>query len=259
MTTPKENSPKGWKTKFDKQNLVKESKSFILIVAVIFCFRSTFFEPFKIPSGSMIPTLLVGDFILVNKFSYGFKIPLSDFFGDPVYISGPTAPLRGDVIVFKYPVDPSLNYIKRVVGLPGDKIRLIDKQVYVNGEPLVAEMIDGTQLLKDLKTQNGDLSLYGIQLYKTKTGEHDHFIQQVDVLSDLSNMDEVEIPADSYFVMGDNRDNSQDSRKWGFVPFKNIKGRAILVWFNLNIPWPWESENAPPFIFTPSRIGTKIL
>ena len=122
-----ETKPK--KKSFDKENIKKEAKSFIIIVSIIFMFRSTFFEPFKIPSGSMIPTLLVGDFILVNKFAYGFKVPLLDLFGDPIYITKPQAPERGDVIVFKYPNDPSLNYIKRVIAIPGDTIRLIDKAV----------------------------------------------------------------------------------------------------------------------------------
>lgn len=117
-----------------KGKFVKELKSFVLIILSVLIFRSVLFEPFKIPSGSMIPTLLIGDFILVNKFAYGFKVPFSDWFSDPIYITGPQQPDRGDVIVFKYPKDTNLNYIKRVVGLPGDTIEVIDKVVYINNK-----------------------------------------------------------------------------------------------------------------------------
>jgi signal peptidase I len=117
-----------------KEKFIKEVKSFTMIIMSVLIFRSVLFEPFKIPSGSMIPTLLIGDFILVNKFSYGFKVPFSDWFTDPVYITGPKQPERGDVIVFKYPKDTNLNYIKRVIGLPGDTIEVIDKVVYVNNK-----------------------------------------------------------------------------------------------------------------------------
>jgi signal peptidase I len=112
-----------------KDKFIKEVKSFTLIILSVLVFRSVLFEPFKIPSGSMIPTLLIGDFILVNKFSYGFKVPFSDWFSDPIYMTGSAQPKRGDVIVFKYPKDTNLNYIKRVVGLPGDTIEVIDKVV----------------------------------------------------------------------------------------------------------------------------------
>ncbi len=110
-----------------KQKIKKEAKSIFWIIFLVLGFRSVFFEPFKIPSGSMIPTLLIGDFILVNKFAYGFKVPFSDWYTDPIYITEAEKPKRGDVVVFKYPEDTNINYIKRVVGLPGDKIQVIDK------------------------------------------------------------------------------------------------------------------------------------
>src|SRR5690606_21593341 len=129
-------------------NVVKEIKSITLIVFTVLLFRSVFFEPFKIPTGSMIPTLMIGDFILVNKFSYGFKVPFSDWVGDPIYLTGPETPKRGDVIVFKYPKDTSFNYIKRVIGLPGDTIEVIDKVVYVNDEPIEPSVVSEEEAKK---------------------------------------------------------------------------------------------------------------
>src|SRR5690606_23602608 len=129
-----------------KDKVIKEIKSFTLIILSVLIFRSVLFEPFKIPSGSMIPTLLIGDFIIVNKFSYGFKVPFSDWFSDPTYITGPSKPERGDVIVFKYPKNPDLNYIKRVVALPGDTVEVVDKVVLVNGTPIEAKEIDGKKI-----------------------------------------------------------------------------------------------------------------
>ncbi len=142
-----------------KEKFIKEAKSFTMIILSVLVFRSVLFEPFKIPSGSMIPTLLIGDFILVNKFSYGFKVPFSDWFSDPVYLTGPQTPERGDVIVFKYPKDTNLNYIKRVVGLPGDTIEVIDKVVYVNNKPIVTKEIDGKKLWKIWMTDTNHISL----------------------------------------------------------------------------------------------------
>jgi signal peptidase I len=237
-----------------KQKFVKEMKSIILIIVSVLAFRSVFFEPFKIPSGSMIPTLLIGDFILVNKFSYGFKVPFSDWFSDPTYITGPGKPERGDVIVFKYPENPDLNYIKRVVGLPGDTVQVIDKVIYVNDEPIKVEPIDGKKYMEDMdhKFKN-----FNLKFFKTKTGEHEH-ISQIDE-DNVYNADfrKVVVPKDSYFVMGDNRDFSADSRSWGFVPFGHIKGKAFLIWFSTNIPWPW-SDESDVFTFRPWRIGSLI-
>src|SRR6476620_9124173 len=133
-----------------KDKFIKETKSFTLIILSVLIFRSVLFEPFKIPSGSMIPTLLIGDFILVNKFAYGFKVPFTDWFSDPKYITGPEQPHRGDVIVFKYPKDPNLNYIKRVVGLPGDTVEVIDKVVYVNNQPIQTKEVDGKEIMEDM-------------------------------------------------------------------------------------------------------------
>ncbi len=232
----------------------KEFKSIVLIVVTVLAFRSTFFEPFKIPSGSMIPTLLIGDFILVNKFAYGFKVPFSDWFSDPIYLTGPERPERGDVIVFKYPKNPDLNYIKRVVGLPGDTVQIIDKVVYINDQPINVEAIDGGEIMEDMDDK---FKRFNFKFFKTQTGEHEHVTQVDEDNIYMANFNKIQVPEDKYFVMGDNRDFSADSRIWKFVPFENIKGEAIMVWFSLSFPWPW-SNGDETFKFRPWRIGTLI-
>lgn len=238
-----------------KQKIKKEVKSIGLIVITVLIFRSVLFEPFRIPSGSMIPTLMIGDFILVNKFAYGFKVPFSDISllgidSDPIYLFGEDKPERGDVVVFKYPSDPSINYIKRVIGLPGDTIEIKDKHVYVNDEPVIQSEIDGREIMTDMDEK---FKNYNLKFYNAKTGGHDHVIQQ-----DVDNYYKTDyekrvIPEGKYFVMGDNRDFSYDSRFWGYVDHKHIKGEAILVWFSMIFPFGEDS-----FKFRPWRIGKMI-
>lgn len=238
-----------------KAKFIKEVKSFTLIILSVLVFRSVLFEPFKIPSGSMIPTLLIGDFILVNKFSYGFKVPFSDWFTDPVYLTGPSTPERGDVIVFKYPKDTNLNYIKRVIGLPGDTIEVIDKVVYVNNKPIETKDVDGKKILEDMDDR---YKSYQFRFMETKTGDKTH-ITQVDMGNDyFANYYKFTVPKDNYFVMGDNRDFSADSRRWGTVPFGHIKGKAVMIWFSLSVPWPWSEDEQESWKFRPWRIGTII-
>jgi len=238
-----------------KEKFIKEVKSFTFIILSVLIFRSVLFEPFKIPSGSMIPTLLIGDFILVNKFSYGFKVPFSDWFTDPIYITGPDQPERGDVIVFKYPKDTNLNYIKRVIGLPGDTIEVIDKVVYVNNKPIETKEIDGKEILEDMDDR---YRAYQFKFMETKTGDATH-VTQVDTGNDyFANYYKYTVPKDNYFVMGDNRDFSADSRRWGTVPFGHIKGKAILTWFSLSVPWPWSEDEQESWKFRPWRIGKMI-
>jgi signal peptidase I len=237
-----------------KKKFAKEARSIFLIILCVLAFRSTFFEPFKIPSGSMIPTLLIGDFILVNKFAYGFKVPFSDWFSDPTYITGPAQPKRGDVIVFKFPENPDVNYIKRVVAIPGDTVEVIDKVVYVNGSYIKTESMDGAKIMEDMDEK---YKLMRFKFFKNKVGEHD-FITQVDPDNIYqSDFYRVTVPQGKYFVMGDNRDYSYDSRSWGFVPFENIKGEAFMIWFSMSLPMPWDSDDTS-FTFRPWRIGKEI-
>lgn len=208
------------------------------VIITVFLLRSFLFEPFKIPSGSMIPTLLVGDLILVNKFHYGVRLPVLN----TKIIEG-SQPQRGDVMVFRYPPKPSLDYIKRVVGVPGDEVAYINKRLIINGKPVqtrpVAEFFDE------------DAMRYAKQFEET-LGEKTHRLLNDDDrragFSDAEIMDfpnrqncrySVEgfvckVPEGHYFMMGDNRDNSLDSRYWGFVPDKNIVGKAFFVWMNFS-------------------------
>lgn len=234
---------------------IRETISLFVLLFAVLAFRSTFFEPFRIPSGSMIPTLMIGDFILVNKMSYGFKLPFSDLaiFGinwDPIYLFGESDPERGDVIVFKYPQDPGTNYIKRVIGLPGDKIEIKNKVVHVNGNPIESVNLPAGELMADMDEK---FKAYNLNFYKTVTGEHDHIIQfDADNLYQNDYGPQV-VPQNEFFVMGDNRDFSADSRSWGFVPRENIKGRAMLVWLSMIFPFKGEE-----FKFRAHRIGTII-
>jgi signal peptidase I len=201
--------------------LVEYAKSFFPVILVVFVIRSFIVEPFKIPSGSMMPTLLVGDFILVNKFTYGLRVPvLNNTFIEIKH------PQRGDVMVFHFPKDPSLDYIKRVVGLPGDKVEYHDKHLSINGKPLDVKL-DG-----EYNYVAPGLNQVSVKRYKEQLGEHNH-----DILIDDNNPivdGEVVVPQGHYFVMGDNRDNSNDSRFWGFVPENNVVGRAFFIWWSFD-------------------------
>lgn len=232
-----------------KQKLIRESKSIFLIVIVILFVRSVIIEPYRIPSGSMIPTLMIGDFILVNKFAYGFKVPFSDVFSDPIYLVGKRSPKRGDIIVFKFPGDPNINYIKRVMAIPGDTIEIRDKIVYINNKALPMEEIQGATYLNDMDEV---LRANNWKFYKTQSGEHQHAVQVCADNYFKTDFEKMTIPAGQFFVVGDNRDYSYDSRFWGLVPEQNIKGEAILVWFSGTFPF----LNDQKFQVNPSRIGT---
>ena len=204
------------------------------VIATVFVLRSFLFEPFKIPSGSMIPTLLVGDLILVNKFTYGVRLPVIN-----KKITEGQAVARGDVIVFRYPPQPSLDYIKRVVGLPGDKVEYLNKRLRINGQEVP------TEALPDFF--DTDAMRY-FQQFEERLGPQPHRLLNtpgiagyIQGASDFAGRDQctysVEgvtctVPPGQYFVMGDNRDNSLDSRYWGFVPDENLVGRAFFVWMN---------------------------
>ena len=204
------------------------------VIAIVFVLRSFLFEPFKIPSGSMIPTLMVGDLILVNKFTYGIRLPVIN-----KKITEGNKPQRGDVMVFRYPPQPTLDYIKRVVGVPGDEVAYINKRLSINGKELP---------VRDLPDfLDRDVMRYFKQFEET-LGEQPHrSIVNNDVpafIQGASNFDFKEncrysvegvtckVPEGHYFMMGDNRDNSLDSRYWGFVPDQNIVGKAFFVWMN---------------------------
>ena len=241
-----------------KQKVIREVKSIFIILVVVFSFRSVFFEPFRIPSGSMIPTLMIGDFILVNKFSYGFKIPFSDLSLEtfninwhPIYLFGKKDPQRGDVIVFKFPRNPAINYIKRVVGVPGDTIEIKNKVVIVNGKPYPRQGLPAKEFMDDM---DEDFKKRNFDFYRVQTGVRSHNIQEDSDHIYKTNHPPRTIPKGKFFVMGDNRDHSYDSRAWNYVPRENIKGRALMVWFSLILPFGSNSV----FKFRYWRIGNLI-
>lgn len=223
--------------------LIEYGKSFFPVLAIVLVLRSFLVEPFQIPSGSMKPTLEVGDFILVNKFAYGIRLPVVD-----TKIVEVSDPQRGDVMVFRYPSDPNVNYIKRVVGLPGDVIRYSsERRLYVNDQ-LVAETLIGDE----------PGSLGSARLYREKLGEVEHLIRKEMGRYRMEPSRQWTVPQGHYFMMGDNRDNSNDSRYWqddaipttlaGMVPDRNIVGKAFAVWMS----WPDPKfSNLPHF----SRVG----
>lgn len=203
---------------------VEYAHSFFPVLLVVLVLRSFIVEPFRIPSGSMMPTLLIGDFILVNKFAYGVRLPVVN---SKVYEVG--APQRGDIVVFRFPQDPAVDYIKRIVGLPGDHISYYNKQLYVNGK-----MMSRTELGDYVGSGKG-ITMTGAALLSENLDGVDHDIlirpNQPGVQGDFT------VPDGNYFVMGDNRDNSNDSRYWGTVPEGNLVGKAFMIWMN----WDWDN------------------
>lgn len=221
--------------------IVDLAKSLFPVFLLVLLLRSFLVEPFRIPSGSMMPTLLVGDFILVNKFSYGFRLPVAN-----TKIMEISKPERGDVVVFRYPEDPTIPFIKRVVGLPGDNIEYINKMLYVNGEPIIQQI----DIPRYIGVGSGS-NMTGNELrteYLSTDVAHDILInpQRPEFPTKYSKLT---VPEKSYFVLGDNRDNSKDSRYWGTVPEENLIGKAFFIWMN----WDWKNGG----ISWP-RIGTKI-
>ncbi len=219
---------------------IEYSGSFFPVIALVFFLRSFLYEPFKIPSGSMVPTLLIGDLILVNKFTYGIRLPIINR-----KIVDVNDPQRGDVMVFKYPKDLSQDYIKRVVGVPGDKITYENKRLTVNGKPVGYTQMDDYLHDEKLSYDKQFLESLGEKPHRilNKEGTRGVNVEQVDPHFPFHEACEYSVdkftcivPAGNYFMMGDNRDDSMDSRYWGFVPNKNIVGKAFFVWMNLGNP-----------------------
>ncbi|WP_434106910.1 signal peptidase I [Paraburkholderia caffeinilytica] len=212
------------------------SASFFPVILVVFVVRSFVVEPFKIPSGSMVPTLLVGDFILVNKFDYGIRLPITN-----TKITEGRPLERGDVVVFRYPKDESVDYIKRVIGLPGDTVAYQDKQLTINGKPVpetaLPDYLDeerlgyAKQFEEDLDGRKNAI-LNNPAVPPFIVGAEDYPYRDNCTYNARGVI--CKVPPGNYFMMGDNRDNSADSRYWGFAPDKNIVGRAFFIWMNFS-------------------------
>ncbi len=220
-----------------KESVITEhARSLFPVILLVLILRSFIYEPFRIPSGSMMPTLLVGDFILVNKFAYGLHIPVIEW-----EILDLGKPDRGDVAVFRFPKNPSLDYIKRVIGLPGDEVAYINKTLAINGKK-IDKVSGGSYGGEDHELMRPPISVYreavGNHWFDTLEQNHKPGLEGVTF-----------VPDGHYFVMGDNRDNSNDSRYWGFVPTDNLVGRADRIWMS------WDSED---FRIRSERIGRKI-
>ncbi|WP_131668316.1 signal peptidase I [Psychrobacter pygoscelis] len=251
--------------------LVRSAYDFFPILAVVLIVRSFLIEPFNIPSSSMVPTLYTGDFIAVNKFAYGLRLPLTY-----TKFLDTGSPEHGDVMVFRYPEDPSIYYIKRVIGLPGDTVSYNNGVLAINGESIDTEAANYTpdadltaQLIPAGATPNGETvteeqaAAYGREeedhatYYQEKQGTHQHLVRYLEdfnssqyapflqvmspnVVTSAGTQWQLTVPEDQYFVMGDNRDRSADGRYWGFVPDKNLAGKAVYIWMHkapgLNMP-----------------------
>jgi signal peptidase I len=233
---------------------VEYAKSFFPVLLLVFGLRSFLVEPFKIPSSSMRPTLEVGDFILVNKFTYGIRLPIIE-----KKIISVNQPQHGDVMVFRYPSDPSLDYIKRVVGVPGDEVTYKRKQLFINGQAMPLKP-DGTYSYLEggfafITTQRFEEDLSGVrhaiaelaEVPPVRLGGVRAFPGRENCVYNNDGFT-CKVPAGQYFMMGDNRDNSEDSRYWGFVPDDHIRGKAFMIW------WNWDDISSFAF----QRIGRLI-
>jgi signal peptidase I len=247
--------------------VVDYARSFFPVALVVLVLRSFIFEPFRIPSDSMMPTLLDGDFIIVNKYTYGLRLPVINRKIIPV-----GEPQRGDVVVFRYPRDPSVNYIKRLVGLPGDHVEVRSDRITINGQPvpfkIIAPYNDGCYINMQLAEEHLGAHIHQSMLCPVplfpspvtpagcnRSESRGYYCgtdngSTADALVGEGPAFETTVPAGSYFMMGDNRDNSEDGRVWGFVPEDNLVGKATRIWFN----WDLKRTGGPMW----SRLGSAI-
>ena len=212
--------------------LIDYAYSFFPVLLLVFLLRSFLYEPFRIPSGSLKPTLEIGDFILVNKFDYGIRLPVTH---QKLYAIG--EPKRGDIIVFRFPLNPSIDFIKRVIGVPGDHIRYSDKILYINGKKIPQEFIKNNSDIDDDGVSHTMIEkqedLLGVKhaIYQVKNDTSNSNTSNSNTSNTINTINTI-VPENQYFVMGDNRDKSADSRYWGFVPEENIVGKANLIWMS---------------------------
>lgn len=247
--TPTSDNSEGTASKPDKTESEGRRDLFralALCVLAVLVVRSFLFEPFKIPSSSMVPTLHIGDYIFVSKFNFGLSLPFTKV--EFVRWGGPE---RGDIIVFLFPRDESLHYIKRVIGVPGDEISFQGKQLFINGVSVPKEPITDPNVIAAIM---GDPEADG-EYYVERLGDTAHYVKYAVGANEFGrNSGPFVVPDGEYFVIGDNRDDSYDSRSWGFVPRANIKGKAQLIWVSIDSEGTWNNTGKIRW----SRCGTII-
>lgn len=238
------------KLKTNPKEFWDSTKTILIAVFIALVFRYSVASPYKIPTGSMIPTLKVGDFIFVSKLSYGIKLPFTNY-----NLITYDQPKRGDVAVFIYPEDPKLDFIKRIVAVAGDKLELRDDVLFINDQPMARKPIPNKDIISDLSPWNYREA--ALLFEENLTGKN-HLVMELMPVG--SNFGPTIVPKDHVFAMGDNRDNSRDSRFWGFLPIKNIRGRALFIWLSLDSDHPYFSLTDK--IYLPSvrwrRFGSRI-
>jgi len=233
------------------KRLIGEIAKVALFILVLLGFYSSCYQPHRIPSGSMIPSLMIGDYILVDKKAYGLRLPFSESFEGGIFLNERTDPKRGDIVVFKYPENPRLNYIKRVIGLPGDTVEMRENRWLING---VAEEVHGPfEILDPHQEIESRFLEQGIVEYHSRLDDQEYRFFKKRNEEAPSTIGKIIIGPDEFFMVGDNRDFSQDSRHWGSVHRSLIRGKAIFVWLNLTSPFSKEG-----FRSKSERIGTRL-
>lgn len=212
------------RTETKPSHLIEYSRAFFPILLVVFLLRSFLFEPFRIPSGSLEPTLLMGDFILANKYDYGLRLPVIRH-----KLLNLGLPQRGDIIVFRWPPNPHYYFIKRVIGVPGDRIDYVNKVLVINGQQVLQTSLPTVPVEKNVPRESGEM-MQVIEKQEDLFGVKHNIYQEPSKMG--YNFQNINVPDGMYMVMGDNRDDSADSRYWGFVPEENIVGKAVLIWMS---------------------------
>jgi len=263
MNTQKNDVLESFWTQATKYGLGKKDlKQIAVALVVVFTIRSSIIEPFKIPSGSMIPTLYIGDFIFVNKLKYRLQLPFSEWFGPAKTLIEFGKPKRGDVFVFIPPNEAAerVHYIKRVIGIPGDIVEVREKRLFINGEEVPLVAVSEEEKLAEFESINTTIyRVRNAELFQEKLGEKSHYTMWLGHREDTRDYPPIKVPEGHVFAMGDNRDDSKDSRWWGFVPENEINGKALCIWMSL---WISQEPGAHFFdlsaihiSFHPERIG----
>ncbi len=245
--------------KFEAHFFKRQVPLLLLVILLIMAIRSSIIEPFRIPTRSMLPGLMMGDFLFANKFEYGFHIPFSESFANaPIYLGGTTMPKRGDVVIFTPPeAGQESLYIKRIIGLPGDKIEFQHKQLWLNGVMVQKFEVTGDERNSILNHPGFDpedrYNKEKLHLYHETIDHHTYTILEDESFESMRNEQELVIPENHYFVLGDNRDDTRDSRVFGVISFNSIRGRAFVVWLSYRV-----SMNDSHWSFRAERIGKLI-